>query len=87
MEQACQNLEPHDAEELRAEIRGSPNIHTSHEEHHKEEAQALAELRRDQSRVILTADKGVVKVQICWFSLVRAQVLWSSQVLPLLVEH
>ena len=25
----------------------------------KEEAQALAELRRDQSRVILTADKGV----------------------------
>ena len=28
----------------------------------KEEAQALAELRRDQSRVILTADKGVALV-------------------------
>ena len=28
----------------------------------KEETQALAELRRDQSRVILTADKGVALV-------------------------
>ena len=28
----------------------------------KEEVQALAELKKDQSRVILTADKGVAKV-------------------------
>ena len=62
MEQACQNLEPHDAEELRAEIRGPSNIHIPKENITKEEAQALAELRKDQSKVIFTADKGVTLV-------------------------
>ena len=59
----CLNLEPHGAEELRAERRGflkhskNPKRNIS-----KEEVQALAELKKDQSRVILTADKGVAIV-------------------------
>ena len=63
VEQACQNLEPHNAEEHRAEIRGAfKHSHTPKKNISKEKAQALAELRRDQSRVILTADKGVALV-------------------------
>ena len=57
-EQACINLEPHDAEELRAEIRGvMKHSYPSRENITKEEAQVLAELRRHQSRVILIDDK------------------------------
>ena len=63
MEQVCQNLEPHSAEELRAEIRGPlKHSHSPGKNITKEEAQALTELRRDHSRVILTADKGVALV-------------------------
>ena len=63
MEEACQSLEPHYAEELRAEIRGAiKHSHNSRKNFTKEEPQALAELRRDHSRVILTADKGVALV-------------------------
>ena len=56
-------IEPHNAEELRAEMRGAlrhsqnPKSNIS-----KQEAQALVELKKDQSRVILTADKGVAIV-------------------------
>ena len=63
MEQACLSLEPHNAEELRAEIRGAlrhaNNLRTNIT---KQEAQALAELWKDHSRVIPTADKGVALV-------------------------
>ena len=52
-------MEPHNAEELRAEIRGALRpAHNPRRNITKEEAQALAELRKDHSRVILTADKG-----------------------------
>ena len=57
------NLEPHNAEELRAEIGGAlRHAHNPRRNITKEEAQALAELRKDHSRVILTADKGVALV-------------------------
>ena len=63
IEQACMKLEPHNAEELRAEIRGVlRNLQPSRSNISKEEIQALAELIRDQSRVILTADKRVALV-------------------------
>ena len=57
------NLEPHNAKELRAKIRGGlTHSHKSRRNITKEEAQALSELKKDQSRVILTADKGVALV-------------------------
>ena len=57
------NLGPHNAEELRAEIRGAlRHAHNPRRNISKEEAQALAELRKDHSRVILTVDKGVALV-------------------------
>ena len=63
VEQACLNLEPHNAEELRAEIRGAlRHAHNPRKNITKEEAQGLAELRKDHPRVILTADKGVALV-------------------------
>ena len=63
VEQDCLNLEPHNVEELRAEIRGAlKHLHTHRSNISKEEAKALAELRRHQTRVILTADKGVALV-------------------------
>ena len=63
VEQACLNLEPHNAEVLRAEIRGAlRHAHNPRRNIPKEEAQALAELRKDHSRVILTADKEVALV-------------------------
>ena len=62
MELVWQNLEPHNAE-LRAEIRGAlRHLHNSRKNINKEDVQALAELRKDQSGVILTADKGIVLV-------------------------
>ena len=66
MELACQNLEPHSAEELRVEIRGVlKHPHNPRKNITKEEVQALTELRKDQkdqSGVILTADRGVALV-------------------------
>ena len=63
VEQACLNLEPHNAEELRAEIRGALRHADNHRRNMtKEEAQALVELRKDHSWVILTAHKGVALV-------------------------
>ena len=60
MQQACLNLEPHSAEELRAEIRGAlKHAHNPRRNITKEEAKALAELKKDHSQVILTADKRV----------------------------
>ena len=63
VQQACLYLEPHNAEELRAEIRGAlRQSYKSSRNITKEEAQALSELKKDQSRVILTADKGIALV-------------------------
>ena len=62
VEKACLNLEPHIVEELRAEIREPETFTSPRSNIHKEEAQALAELRKEQSKVILTADKGVALV-------------------------
>ena len=65
VEQACLNLEPHNTEELRAEIRGAlRHAHNPGRNITKEEAQSLAEIRKDHPRVILTADKGVALVVI-----------------------
>ena len=63
VKQACLNQKLHNAEELRAEINGAlRHEHNPRRNITKEEAQALAELRKDHSRVILTADKGVALV-------------------------
>ena len=63
VEQACLNLEPHSVEELTAEIRGAfKHAQNSRRNITKEEAQVLAEPKKDHSRVIITADKGVALV-------------------------
>ena len=63
VEQACLKLEPHNAEELRATMRGAlRNSQQPTSNITKQEIQALAELRRDQDRVILTVDKGLAIV-------------------------
>ena len=63
MEQACLKLKPHNAEELRAEIRGAlRHAHNPRRNITKEEAQALAELGKDHSKVFIIADKGVALV-------------------------
>ena len=69
MGQACLNLEPHNAEELRAEIRGTQRHANNPRRNITEEgAQALAELRKDHSKVILTAEKGVAPVEVIWWN-------------------
>ena len=56
-------LEHHNAEELRAKMRGAMrNSQELKRNFTKQEVQALVELKKDQSRVILTADKGVAIV-------------------------
>ena len=63
IEQACLKLEPHNVEELRATMRGAlRNSQKPTNNITKQEIQALAELKKDQSGVILTADKGVAIV-------------------------
>ena len=56
-------LEPHNAEELRAAMRGAlRNSQQPTSNITKQEIQVLAELKKDQERVILTVDKGVAIV-------------------------
>ena len=63
IEQACMKLKPHNAEERRAEMRGALRHSQEHKRNiTKQEVQALVEFKKDQSRVILTADKGVAIV-------------------------
>ena len=63
IEQACLKLEPHNAEKLRAAMReGLRNSQEPTRNITKQEVQALVELKKDQSRVILTVDKGVAIV-------------------------
>ena len=60
VEKACSTMEPNSVEELRAEIGGAlKHTHPTRSNINREEVQALAELKRDSSKVILTADKGV----------------------------
>ena len=61
IEKACSTIEPNSAEEFRAEIRGALK-HTTRSNINREEVQALVELKRDSSKVILTDDKGVALV-------------------------
>ena len=63
IEKACSTLEQNRAEELRAEIRGAlRKTHLTRSYINREEIQALAELKRDSSKVIIPADKGVALV-------------------------
>ena len=63
IEKACSTLDQNRAEELRAEIRGAlRKTHLTRSNINREEIQALAELRRDSSKVIIPADKGVALV-------------------------
>ena len=62
VEQACLKLEPHSAEKLRAEMRGAWRHSQNPQRNITKKVQALAELKKDQSRAILTADKGVAIV-------------------------
>ena len=63
IEQACHKLEEGKVDELRVEVKHllkkaiTPRSNIS-----KEEVQAIQELKRDDSRIILTADKGVAMV-------------------------
>ena len=62
-EEICQKLERGEAEELRAEVKNilkkahppKPNIT-------KEEWKAIEKLRKDDTQIVLTADKGVALV-------------------------
>ena len=59
-EKACTSLQPGKAEELRGEVKA--NIKKmQHPKHNltKEEHKAMEELKKDKTRMILTADKGV----------------------------
>ena len=59
IEKACSTLYQNRAEMLRAEIRGAlRKTHSTRSNINREEIQALAELKRDSSKVIIPADKG-----------------------------
>ena len=63
IEQAWLKLEPHNAEELRATMRGAlGNSQEPTRNITKQEVQVLLELKNEESRVILMADKGVAIV-------------------------
>ena len=62
IEQACMKLEAHNAEELRAEMRGALRHSQEPKRNITKEVQACVELKKDQSRVIPTADKGIAIV-------------------------
>ena len=63
IERACSTLDQNRVEELRAEIRGAlRKTHSTRRNINREEIQALAELKRDSSKVIIPDDKGVALV-------------------------
>ena len=64
-ETACQKLNDQGAEELRADINGLlRKLHAPGPNLNKEESKAVAELKSDKDRKILTADKGGVMVDL-----------------------
>ena len=63
IEKACQQLKQGEAEELRGEVKTIiKKIHPPRPNISKEEYQALQQLKKDNTRMILTADKGVCLV-------------------------
>ena len=63
IEQACTQLKQGEAEELRGEVKTIlKKIQPPKSNITREEQKALAELRKDKNRIILTADKGVSMV-------------------------
>ena len=63
IERMCQKMKQGEAEELRGQIKQIlKNITPPKTNISKEEAKAIKELRKDQEKVILTADKGVSMV-------------------------
>ena len=62
-ENVCNQLQQGKAEELRGEIKSVlKNIHTPRPNITREERKAIDELRKDETKMILTADKGVSMV-------------------------
>ena len=60
IENACNQLQQGKAEELRGEIKSVlKNIHPPRSNITREERKAIDELRRDNTNMILTTDKGV----------------------------
>ena len=63
IEQACHKLEEGKVDELRVEVKNLlKKAKTPRSNISREEFQAIKELKRDDSRIILTTDKGVVMV-------------------------
>ena len=63
IEQACHKLEEGEADELRVEVKNLlKKAKTPRSNISREEFQAIKELKRDDSRIILPADKWVVMV-------------------------
>ena len=63
VEQTCQNLTQREADEMRAEIKAAiKRSHPPRPNISREEQRALSKLKKDDTRVILTADKGVCLV-------------------------
>ena len=63
IEKACQQLDQGKAEELRGETKAIlKNIRPPRPNISKKEEKAIQELRKDQSKIVLTTDKGVVMV-------------------------
>ena len=63
VEQACSKLGVGKAEEFRVEVKAAiKNMHIPQPNITKEERRALTEIKKDPSRMVLTADKGVVLV-------------------------
>ena len=63
IEQACHKLKEGEADELRVEVKNLlKKAKTPRSNISREEFQAINELKRDDSRIILTADKGVAMV-------------------------
>ena len=63
IEKACQQLDQGKAEELRGETKAMlKNIRLPRPNISKKEEKAIQELRKDQSKIVLTVDKGVAMV-------------------------
>ena len=63
IEKACQQLDQRKAEELRGETKAIlKNIRLPRPNIRKKEEKAIQELRKDQSKIVLTVDKGVAMV-------------------------
>ena len=65
IEEICQKLEQGEVEELRVEVKAIlKNTHPPKPNITKEEQRVMVQLRKDDTRIVLTADKGVALVVI-----------------------